>query len=154
MPNVRPARACAVLLLLLTLAASASAIGRPDFEAVVDFSVTMKTVTEAAEGTARLPPNRLFLLNAAVSEITVLNKDPESYAVRVRLLSGEWIGMEDVKEYSCYVTFRGAEYSSLFPAKAPVNSKVLVLVRAGELAATPQGEKTMSFDGLALRVLQ
>ena len=148
------ARAYAVLFLLLVLTQGLSAIGRGDFDAVVDFSITMKEMAAAAEGTARLPSNRLFLLTGTVSDISVLDKTPESYVVRIRLLSGEWIGLEDVKGYSCYVTFRGAEYAGLFPSKIPANSRLLVLARAVEATTTPTGEKIMAVDGLAMRVLR
>jgi hypothetical protein len=152
--SVGLARACAVLFLLLVLAPGLSAIGRADFDAVVDFSITMRDISAAAEGTARLPSNRLFLLDGTVSDIVVLDKTPEAYAVRIRLLSGEWIGLEDVKGYSCYVTFRGADYAGLFPSKIPNNTRILILVRSVEVASTPTGEKIMALDGLALRVLR
>jgi hypothetical protein len=152
--SFRPARLCAALVVLCIALPFASAIGRADFDAVVDFSVTMREVAAAAEGGARLPTNRLFLLDGTVSDITVLNKDQAAYKVRIRLLSGEWFGLEDVKGYSCYVTFSGSEYSGMFPAKVPVNSRIVVLVRAVEVTATPLGEKLMSFDGLAIRVLR
>jgi hypothetical protein len=150
----RGARVCAALLLLILPAAFASAIGRADFDAVVDFSVTMKTVAAAAEGSVRLPPTKLFLLDGAVSDVTVLDKVQATFKVRIRLLSGEWIGLEDVKGYSCYVSFSGPEYSAMFPAKVSANSRILVLARAVAVTESPNGEKLMSLDGLALRVLQ
>jgi hypothetical protein len=152
--NARTARMCAALLLLLMLAPSASAIGRVDFDAVVDFSVTLKTITAAAEGNARLPSNKLFLLDGTVSDVTVLDKEESTYKVRIRLLSGEWIGLEEVKGYSCYVTFSGPAFAGLFPAQVPANSRIIVLARSAGMTATPTGEKLMSLDGLALRVLQ
>jgi hypothetical protein len=152
--KVKLVRMCAVLLLLLILAPSASAIGRADFDAVVDFSVTLKTIAAAAEGNARLPANKLFLLDGTVSDITVLDKEPGSYKVRIRLLSGEWIGLEDVKGYSCFVTVSGAEYAGMFTSKVQTNSRIIVLARAVGVTTTALGEKLMSLDGLALRVLQ
>ncbi len=152
--KVTLARMCAVLLLLLIVAPSSQAIDRAGFDAVVDFSVTLKTVAAAAEGNTRLPANKLFLLDGTVSDITVLGKEPESFKVRIRLLSGEWIGLEDVKGYSCFVTFTGAEYSGMFPSKVPANSRIIVLARVVGVTTTTLGEKLMSLDGLAVRVLQ
>jgi hypothetical protein len=123
-------------------------------DAVVDFSVTLKTIAAAAEGNARLPANKLFLLDGTVSEITVLDKEPGSFKVRIRVLSGEWIGLEDVRGYSCFVTFSGAEYAGMFPSKVPANSRIVVLARVVGVTTTALGEKLMSLDGLALRVLQ
>jgi hypothetical protein len=150
----RLTRLCAAFVVVCAAVPLASAVGRADFDAVVDFSVTMKTVAAAAESGARLPAGRLFILDGTVSEITVLTKDPADFKVRIRLLSGEWIGLEDVKSYSCYVTFSGAEYSGMFPAKIPTNSRIIVLVRVIEATASPLGEKLMSMEGLALRVLR
>ncbi len=153
----------AAFFLLLTLPTSIFGISASDFEKIVDFSVTLKTLASAAAGETALPPNRLFLLNGTVSEISFLDKEKASFRVRIRLLSGEWIGLEDVKSYACYVTFSGPEFFSVFPARAPknpapdtvvANTRVLVVARALGPVDLPIGEgKVMALEGLFLRVL-
>lgn len=153
----------AALFLFILIAPFASAIGRGDFDRVVDYSVTLKTIAAAASGAATLPQNKYFVLDGTVAELTILDKEQASFSVRVQLLSGEWIGMEEVKSYGCYVTFSGPEFFNVFPARAPknpdsttvlVNSRVLVVARPLEMTTTPQGEKLLSLEGLYVRVLQ
>jgi hypothetical protein len=153
----------AACFLLSILAPFASAISRTDFEKVVDFSVTLKTVAAAAAGEAALPANRLFILNGTVSEITFLNKEKASFQVRIRLISGEWVGLEEVKMYTCLVTFSGPRFFPDFPARPPkdpgpdtvlADTRILVVARALGPVALASGEgKVMAMEGLFLRVL-
>jgi hypothetical protein len=74
--------------------------------------------------------NRLLLdhfFEGLVEPVTVLGK----------VVSGEWIGMEDVKSYSCLVRFSGSESFKVFSRRRarnasaimiPENSKVLAVV--------------------------
>jgi hypothetical protein len=130
--------------LLAILAPFASAISRADFEKVVDFSVTLKTISAAAAGEAALPANKLFLLNGTVSEITFLNN-------------------EKANMYTCLVTFSGPQFFPDFPTRPPKNpgpdtvladTRILVVARALRPVSLPSGEgKVMEMEGLFLRVL-
>jgi hypothetical protein len=149
-------------LLLAFLAPFTSAISRSDFDRVVDFTITLKTVAAAAAGEAPLPSNRLFILDGTVSDISFVDKEKASFRVRILLMSGEWIGLEDVKSYACYVTFSGPEFFALFPARPPrdappgivvLNSHLLVVARPVEVTSSPQGEKLMMLEGFSVRVL-
>ena len=95
------------------------ALSRGDFDRVVDFSVTLKTLAAAAEGRTPLPTGRMLLLSGTVSDVTILNKDQATFKVRIELITGEWIGLEDVKAYACYVEFSGPEFFKVFPIRAP-----------------------------------
>jgi hypothetical protein len=151
--------ACALLACGLACV-SAPAQTRAAFDAIVDFSVTLKTVSAAAAGEAVLPADRLLLLEGSISEIVVLDDRPEAWKVRVELMAGEWIGVDEVRGYRCWVTFAGASYADVFPAEAPdepspeylpLHARVLVLARALAPAVTPLGEKVMTVQGLAVR---
>lgn len=152
--------ACALLALGL-VGTLASAQTRAAFDKIVDFSVTLKTVSAAAAGETVLPANRLLLLDGTITEVVVLDDRPQSWEVRVTLTAGEWIGLDEVRGYQCWVTFAGPEYREVFPAEAPdepspgylpLRSRVLVLARAVGPAVTPLGEKIMSVEGLAVRL--
>jgi len=151
--------ACALLACGL-LGGMAHAQTREAFDRIVDFSVTLKTVSEAAAGEARLPANRLFLLEGSISEIVVLDDRPDRFNARVELMSGEWIGLDAVRGYRCWVTFTGSAYAATFPVEAPeepsddylpLHTRVLVLARAIGPVVTPLGEKVMTLEGLAIR---
>ncbi|MCX7029382.1 MAG: hypothetical protein NTU62_04585 [Spirochaetes bacterium] len=152
--------ACALLACGL-LAPLAPAQTRAAFDKIVDFSVTLKTLSAAAAGEAVLPANRLLLLEGTISEIVVLDDRPKTWRVRVELMAGEWIGVDEVRGYRCWVTFAGPGYADVFPAEVPdapspdylpLHSRVLVLARALSPAVTPLGEKVMTVEGLAVRM--
>jgi hypothetical protein len=138
----------------------AGAQTRAAFDRIVDFSVTLKTVSAAAEGKAVLPADRLLLLEGSISEVVVLDDRPQSWKVRVELMTGEWIGVDEVHGYRCWVTFTGPSYAAAFPAEPPdesspaylpLHTRVLVLARAVGSVETPLGEKVMVLEGLAVR---
>ncbi len=148
---------------LLLAAALSPATPRSDFDAVVDFSVSLKTVAAAAVGQAVLPAGKLFVLDGTVSELAVLDKEPSRFRARIELLAGEWLGTEDVRSYACYVEFSGPAFSRSFPSRPPqdpssdmafLNSRLLVVARVAGVTTSPQGEKRMVMEGLYLRTIQ
>jgi len=148
---------------LLAAAAYAPAATRGDFDAVVDFSVSLKSLAAAAAGEAVLPPGRLFILEGIVSELTVLDKEAGSFRARIELISGEWIGTEEVKSYTCLVDFSGPAYAAFFPARPPrdpgpgvvvLNARLLVVARPVGSVAGPQGGRRILLEGVHYRVLR
>lgn len=153
----------AVVALLLLAARLVPAATRSDFDGVVDFSVSLKTVAAAAAGGPALPADKLFVLDGTVSELTVLESEAERFRARIELLAGEWLGTDDVKSYACYVEFAGPAFARSFPARAPQNppadvvvlgSRLLVVARPARVTATLQGERRMLMEGLYFRVIQ
>jgi hypothetical protein len=133
---------------------------RAAFDRIVDFTVTLKTVSTAAAGGAVLPANRLLLLEGSIGEVVVLDDRPEARKVRVELVAGEWIGTDEVRGYRCWVIFTGPEYAEIFPAEPPDepspvylprHTRVLMLARPGSVKATPEGGKVMELEGIAVR---
>jgi len=152
-----------LVVCLLLAAALAPAATRSDFDSVVDFSVSLKTVAAAVAGGAPLPTGRLFVLDGTVADLTVLDKERGSFRARIELISGEWIGTEDVKSYACLVEFSGPGFFKSFPARAPkepaadmvfLNSRLLVVARPIGLTTSHQGEKRMLLEGLYIRVIK
>lgn len=149
--------------LLLLSATLVPALSRADFDRAVDFGVTLKSLSAAADGTAPLPGGRMAILTGTVSDITILGKEQASFKARIELTTGEWIGLEDVKAYSCYVDFSGAEYFKVFPARPPrqaspgviVNdARVLLVGRVVDIVSSPAGGKRVLLDGIYIRSIQ
>jgi hypothetical protein len=149
-------------LLLAASAPGAPALSGADFERVVDFSATVKTLAaDAARGT--MPTSgRLVMLDATVAEIAVLDAEPARYRVRLDLMSGEWVGTDEVLGYHCYVDFSGPRYAEVIPARAPREPgpgvvvprlRLLVVALPRSIVTSPLGEKRILLDGLALRVI-
>lgn len=156
-------RTAAVLALFTVLAASLPAVSKGDFDRVVDFSVTLKSLAAAADGKVALPTSRMLLLSGTVSSITILNKDQPTFQARIELITGEWLGLEDVKAYACYIDFTGPDFFSVFPARAPAqpvpgvivqSARVLVAARAVSIVTTPLGEKRVLLEGAYIRVIE
>jgi hypothetical protein len=150
-------------VLLLVCSSFLPALSRADLERVLDFSVTLKTLAAAADGRAPLPTGKMLLLSGTVSDLTVLNKDEATFAVRIELITGEWVGLEDVKSYACYVVFTGPEFFKVFPARPPrtptpgvvlLDSRVMVIGSAQGVTTTPMGEKRVRVEGISIRVIE
>jgi hypothetical protein len=153
------------ILPLFFFAAATAVFGlsRADFERVVDFSVTLKDLAAVADGRESLPSARIVILNGTVSDVDVISKEEGSFRVRIELITGEWIGTEEVKSYTCYVDFNGPEYFRTFPARPPkvlapgtvaINSRVIVIGRPIEVTKTPMGEKRVLVEGMFVRTVE
>jgi hypothetical protein len=78
-------------------------------------------------------------------------------------MTGEWLGLEDVKAYACYVDFSGSEFFDAFPARPPAepgpgvvvqSARVMVSGRAVSIVTTPLGEKRVLVEGAYIRVIE
>jgi hypothetical protein len=152
-----------VLIVLLAGAAALPAASRVDFDKVADFSVTLKDLAAAADGKAALPTGRMLVLTGTVAGVTILDKEEATFRVRVEIITGEWLGTEEVKSYSAYVEYAGPEYFRVFPARGPARatagvvvtgSRLLVVARAVGVTATPSGDaRRVLLDGAYVRVI-
>ncbi|HUI69498.1 MAG TPA: hypothetical protein VL354_03185 [Spirochaetia bacterium] len=150
-------------LLFIAAASLAFGLSRADFERIVDFSITLKDLANAAEGRGSLPSAKIVVLNGTVSDVDVINKEAATFRARIELMTGEWIGTEDVKSYSCYVDFAGPQYATMFPARQPktpapgavmVSSRVIVVGRPLSVTTTPLGEKRVLVEGMLIRTVE
>jgi hypothetical protein len=150
-------------VLLLVCSLHLPALSRTDLDRVLDLSVTLKTLSAAADGAAPLPYGRMLLLSGTVSDVAILDKDEATFRVRIELITGEWVGTEDVKAYACYVEFSGPEYFKVFPARPPrkaapgtvvLDSRVIVMGAAQGVTTTPLGEKRVRVQGAYIRALE
>jgi hypothetical protein len=160
-PMSRFARAAVLGVFLLSLARLSAA--EPRFFDRVDFSITLKDLAAVAAGEKPLPQGRLLVLDGTVTSLSFLDKEEASFRVRAELMSGEWIGLEDVRAYTCVVTFSGSEWFTVFPARPPrnpppgvvlPNSRVIIVARPLGVISQPGGPKVVSLEGLALRLLR
>jgi len=136
---MKPLQRTAVLVCLLLL--GARRVGAlEDFDAVVDFSVTLKALAGTDEAAARAYglQDRYLLLDGTVTAIQFLEPDEERFRAQVELVAGEWIGLEEVRSYRCYLLFQGRRFFRLLPRRAPrspdaslilPNDRILVVAR-------------------------
>ncbi|UCF99809.1 MAG: hypothetical protein JSV89_09785 [Spirochaetaceae bacterium] len=158
-------RAIAAALFLLVWAPALFSIDSGDFDAVADFSVTIKTLSQLDEATANAYGlmNRFLLLDGTVTNILILDGNEESYLVQVELVSGEWIGLEEVRSYSCWVLFSGPRFASVFPARVPrtpppevieSNDHILIVAVALQTVEIAEGETAWVLEGIHARPLR
>jgi hypothetical protein len=154
-----PVLACVFFLIGTAL----PALSRADLDKIIDPSVTLKTLSAVADGKASLSAARMVLLTGTVSDVSILDKEEESFRVRIELITGEWIKLEDVKSYACYVEFSGPEYFKVFPARAPreatpgviaTNSRVVIIGKPLRVVDTPLGAKHVLVEGVLVRVTE
>jgi hypothetical protein len=159
-------RAAVLLSLCLLLpAAAVPAISKNDLDRIIDFSVTVKTLERLDPATARdfRLDERFLLLDGTVNTVEVLDPEESRYQVIVELVSGEWIGLEEVRSYRCLVLFSGPEYARVFPRRAPrdagprvitPNDRVLMVARLLEPVQLGAGESVWVLEGSYVRKLE
>jgi hypothetical protein len=158
-------RAIGVVFVLLIWAPAAFSIDAGDFDAVADFSVTIKTLSRLDEATASAYGlmDRFLLLDGTVTNVLVLDANEESYLVQVELVSGEWVGLEEVRSYSCWVLFSGPRFAGVFPARVPrnpppgvirSNDTILIVAIPLQTVEIAEGETAWVLEGIYARPLQ
>jgi hypothetical protein len=158
-------RTALILLIAAAWAAPLLAYDRADFDRIVDFSATVKTLEalSAAQARERGLLTRLVLLDGTVTSLQFLDAEEASFALEMELVSGEWIGLEDVKIYRCRVRLRGPAFFQQFPRRAPknpgdaqvvLNDRVLVVARAVARVGDEPGQSLWLLDGLYVRPIR
>ena len=158
-------RAIGALLVLMIWVPAAFSIDAGDFDAVADFSVTVKTLSSLDEATAAAYGllDRFLLLDGTVTNILVLDANEESYLVQVELVSGEWIGLDEVRSYSCWVLFSGPRFAGVFPARLPrnpapgviaSNDTILIVAKPLQTVEIAEGEIAWVLEGIYARPLR
>jgi hypothetical protein len=155
----------AILLLLAVAAPFRVCAAGEDFDNVVDFSVTLKSLSGLDEAGVRAYglTRRYVVLDGTVASVQVLSSKEESFEVQVKLVSGEWLGLEEVRLYECLVRFQGGSFARLFPARVPrnpdpelivPNDRVLVVARIAGRAQGEDGRPVWVLEGLRVRPLR
>lgn len=116
--------------MLFFVVQNAGALTKTDFDKVVDFSVTLRELNQRldSENTLKLDDKKFIVIYGTVSSISFLNRKKDTFKARLELVSGEWIGLSDVKSYRAYVDFEGSAFYSSIPVRTPrtPNSKAVV----------------------------
>ena len=141
---------------------NAGALTKTDFDSVVDFSVTLRELSYAlkADASVKINPEKFIVVYGTVSSVSFLNRKKDTYKVRLELVSGEWIGLEDVKSYRVYVDFEGPDYYRVIPARRPKtigsevvvkDSRVLIIAKIVKPIEIPLSGKYWLLKGVYIR---
>ena len=116
------------------LAAQVPAAPAPPLDTAVDFSITLKDLDRLIGQGRFAPPERALVLDGTIKRIDVLDPTPETFAVQIELVKGEWFEREAVRSYRSIILLEGGQFATYFPprgqdptaAAIPVNSRVVV----------------------------
>lgn len=110
-----------LVMVLLLVSVVLPAVEPEEFYNVVAYDETLKslTLTIAEEGPEALDTERIHLLDGLVSEVTIIDPNPESFLAELILVNGEWQGMEEVEMYQAYVYLEGPAFAERVPERTP-----------------------------------
>ena len=135
------------------------AYSKSDFDKIVEFSTSLKNL----EQSAFLENEKLLLLNGTVSNLQFLDKKRDSFKIKVEIVAGEWIGLDEVRSYRCFVLFEGQDFFSIFPSRKPknpssemifLNDRILLLAQPSPSTEEMREQGTWLLEGLHVRHLQ
>lgn len=135
------------------------AYSKSDFDKIVEFSTSLKNL----EQSAFLENDKLLLLNGTVSNLQFLDKKRDSFKIMVEIITGEWIGLDEVISYRCFILFAGEDFFSVFPSRKPknpssdmifLNDRILLLAQASPSTLEMREQGIWLLDGLRVRHLQ
>jgi hypothetical protein len=146
-----------MLILGTILIFAGSAQSRSDFDADVDFSITLKKLNQllSKDQSGTVPTQKIVILSGTVSDIAILSDKHDAYTVEITLTGGEWVSPEQVKSYQVRVRFTGAEFETLFKTQqVKINSSVLVAAKIISTTATREGTRIWLLNGFHIRTLE
>ena len=152
-------------LVLMLSAAAAGAQQRQVEAATVDFSITLQEIHRILEdeGPAGLPTERTLVIDGVVAEILVIDPEPESFLVQIELVTGRWIGLEEIRLYRAYVFVQGPQFFERVSAGAAANdqrdvvtpnSRIIVLGNIVDVFVDEDGTSAPIIDGIDLRLIR
>ena len=132
-----------------------------EFNQIIDFDVTIRSlaIAAAAEDMESLP-DRLVLIDGTVASRLVIEGNPENYVGQIELIGGEWIGVEDVVMYRCFLLLEGPEFANAIPARRSrtkhpdeidLNSRILVVGSLLGLFDMDDGTTVAVLDAIHIR---
>ena len=140
---------------------SGFSLTRGDFERIVDFTTTLKSLDQMLkEGIETFDSDRYIVVHGTVAEISILSERGEEFRVQIEFVDGEWIGLEEVRRYSTQIQFQGEQFAALFPRRTPrnpspeiilLNSRAIVVARVLRPITTVAGSRVWRLDGIYIR---
>ena len=157
-------RATFLLLFAMLFVAPAVAVDPQEFYDIVAYDATLKslTTTIAEEGPGALDTDRIYLLDGLISEVTILDPNPETFLAELVLVNGEWRGVEEVEMYQAFVYVEGPSFSERIPERPPrepseemilANQRVLVAATIVDVHYDEQDRGFPVVRGIGVREL-
>ena len=110
-------------ILLVAFTFQLAAAEPEEFFEIVAYEHSLESLvrTIEEEGPQGLDTERIHILDGLVSEVTVLDPNPETFLAELILVNGEWLGLEEVEMYQAFVYLEGPEFAERIPERMPRN---------------------------------
>ncbi len=158
-------KASLVFLIAALFAGTLGAFERPDFDKIVDFSLTLKDIVSLVKKPDFNPEKygKILIFDGSVSTITLVEKNPASFSAELVVVNGEWKGTEDVSLFQSFVYAEGPEFAKRLPERRPKepgpglisqNDHVLVVGRIADVYVDEKGNRFPVIVAYYIRVMQ
>ena len=139
-----------------------------EFLTMVDFYAQLEHLCEFVENQPDeivaqvIQQQRVFLITGPIAAREIIVPEAENFVGEFEIVSGQWIGLEDVKMYRGFVQFYGPQFSNLIPAagsrrsspeEIPLNANVLIPVLLAGVREY-EGVRVPVFEGIEIRILE
>ena len=155
-----------VVPLVLFLGASGLLFGIDlrDFNNVVDFDLNVQQIASLVSQSkqSEINPSKILILNGAVASIEIVQPQEKDFLALIELVSGDWVGTNQVNLYRVYLVVSGPEFFKRVPARVPreppaniiqVNDQILVVGTYLNSGTAPDGKEVAVIQGLRIRNL-
>lgn len=150
------------LVCMLFVSVVAFAAGPDDFEAVIDFDMSLPRLYQLVQDGAYdlIDSDRYMILQGSVASTTVLDPNEESYLSLLEIVGGEWIGLESISVYRIYVLLVGPKFAARVPNRIPrdpgpevilINSSVMVVGQFIDVLDEEDGSITPVVQAIEIR---
>ena len=150
------------VVLMLTVPLLAFGAGPDDFQATIDFDMSLSRLYKLVQDGAYdlIDPDRYMILQGSVASTTVLDSNEETYRSQLEIVGGEWVGLESISIYRVYVLLAGPEFAARVPDRPPrnpgpevilTNSVVMVVGRFIDVREEEDGSVSPVIEAIAVR---
>jgi hypothetical protein len=161
--QMRKLHAFATVALLLAAGVS-HAVDRAEFDAIVAFDESLKSLALSVRETGEPPVGeRVVVLDGVVASVEVLSSEEGEFRARVELVRGEWRGLEQIVLYKAYVDLTGPRFRGRIatgrrdgssPDQIRTDEPALVVGRVSDVIPDADGTPVPVIEGFYLRPLQ
>lgn len=149
---------CAIVTLMLAPLLLVSAISVEDFNNVVDFSISLKSLNEIQD--LESIEGRFVIVSGEVSARQVIDGSEDTFLAELEIVDGEWKGAAEVLIYKCIVVLEGPEFVGSVPARRSrtkdpreigLNTTLLVVAEVLGFSEAPDGSYIPVIKAVYLR---
>lgn len=152
-------------LLFLFILQGLFAQAATNLETQINFDLSLKDIVLLVESgkSSEIDMNKYIILEGVVTSREVLFADEENFEGRLGLSLGEWMGLEDIAVYQCFIQLQGLEFADRIPvrrsrnpnpAEISMNTRILVLGKYLGYSEDEEGNKYPVIKGYKIRKIE